>query len=207
MNTKIPAIILAVNCTLLNHYLGQILKNQGYLVKIFDNKDDLTRLDAYSVLITDYDMISALLTKGIIQPNATAKVIGFVQHSSQLLNPKATYLYGLLESSCDEKEFLMCVEQVLVGKLFYSSSIIRSLNMPTSVEQTMINTLTKREKQILILYSKKHTMAQIAECLHISQFTVNNHLANIRAKLKLEGPNSLVRFSEHNRSILISQAS
>lgn len=59
-----------------------------------------------------------------------------------------------------------------------------------------VNTLlTPTEKVILKLITDGRTSAEIASMLFVSPNTVENHRANMTKKLKLEGKNSLLKFS------------
>ncbi|MBK7010796.1 MAG: helix-turn-helix transcriptional regulator [Saprospiraceae bacterium] len=65
-----------------------------------------------------------------------------------------------------------------------------------SEELQMVKTLlTPTEKVILKLISEGRTSAEIADLLFVSPNTVDNHRSNITKKLKLEGKNSLLKFS------------
>lgn len=200
MNTKVTAIILAGKNNLLNHYLEQLLRGNGYSVYCRSLTTIQYNVNSEEALIIiDYEEISDLC-----RDQEKMRIIGFVNGPNRLVSLDVPHLFGLLEHSCDEREFLMCVEQVASGRLFYSSQILEGFKRDNLTQETPINNLTKREREILILFSKNYTMSRIADQLHISPHTVNNHLANIRNKLHLQGPNSLVRFSELNRFFLLN---
>ena len=69
-----------------------------------------------------------------------------------------------------------------------------SENEPTTVESsvpeqpsasTQATTLTRREQEVTNLLERRFTSRQIASELHISEHTVEKHVANILRKLKL----------------------
>ncbi len=62
--------------------------------------------------------------------------------------------------------------------------------------------LTPSERKILKLIAEGMTSKEVAEELSISYRTVENHRANICAKLGLSGTNSLLRFALENRGAL-----
>lgn len=62
----------------------------------------------------------------------------------------------------------------------------------------LINTLTRREKQIMRLISGSSTDKEIAASLHISIKTAKTHRHNIHRKLNLKNAASLVRFALEN---------
>ena len=56
---------------------------------------------------------------------------------------------------------------------------------PDSLSSSKINTLTKREKEILNLMSEQKTNQEIAEILYISSGTVRVHIHTILHKLEV----------------------
>lgn len=85
-----------------------------------------------------------------------------------------------------------------------SNYLVKRLNTRKGFEssQPSINDLTKSERAILKLISIDKTTQQIADELHISYKTVENHRNNISKKLNLSGSHSLVKFAINNKSLL-----
>jgi DNA-binding NarL/FixJ family response regulator len=69
-------------------------------------------------------------------------------------------------------------------------------------EKPALQQLTPSERKILKLIAEGKTSKEAAGELSISYRTVENHRANICAKLGLSGTNSLLRFALENRSSL-----
>jgi DNA-binding NarL/FixJ family response regulator len=57
--------------------------------------------------------------------------------------------------------------------------------------------LTRREIEILRLLAKGHTTEAIADALHISRTTVNNHIQSILRKLNAHTRLEAIRRAEH----------
>jgi DNA-binding CsgD family transcriptional regulator len=55
--------------------------------------------------------------------------------------------------------------------------------------------LTPREEEIVKLVAEAHTTKQIAEILHLSEKTVENHRANAMRKLGMRDRVELVRYA------------
>ena len=69
-------------------------------------------------------------------------------------------------------------------------------------ERPHLDTLTQTERRILTLVAEEKSSRQIAELLHISAKTVENHRTNISSKLNLRGSHSLLKFAiSHRREI------
>jgi DNA-binding CsgD family transcriptional regulator len=68
--------------------------------------------------------------------------------------------------------------------------------------QPGLDTLTASERRILKLIASDRTSKEIAEDLGLSPRTVENHRANICAKLDIRGSHALLKFAFENRSKL-----
>lgn len=116
------------------------------------------------------------------------------------------YGYVLKENAVED--VLESVKTVSVNRYYISPNIsgylVKRLNTQNDFasQQPSINDLTKSERAILKLISQDKTTQQIADELHISYKTVENHRNNISKKLNLSGTHSLVKFAINNKSLL-----
>ncbi len=114
--------------------------------------------------------------------------------------------YVLKENAVED--VLESVKVVAEGKYYISPIIsgylVSRLNKQKdlSSKTPSINDLTKAERIILKHISLEKTTQQIADELHISYKTVENHRNNISKKLNLSGTHSLVKFAINNKSLL-----
>jgi two-component system, NarL family, nitrate/nitrite response regulator NarL len=83
------------------------------------------------------------------------------------------YLHSVVEGKSD-------ATRGMAGKLLYQ---FREKDLQNSSEA---KSLTRREKEILLLISEGISNKQIADQLYISENTVKNHLKNLLEKLELE---------------------
>ena len=65
--------------------------------------------------------------------------------------------------------------------------------------QDLLNTLTPCQLKILALVTRHMTMPEIAKELYISRHTVNNHISNIRKRLKLKGRGVILKYALENQ--------
>ncbi len=116
------------------------------------------------------------------------------------------YGYVLKENAVED--VLESVKVVAEGRHYISPMISGYLVTRLSKQRDLasktpsINDLTKSERTILKHISLEKTTQQIADELHISYKTVENHRNNISKKLNLSGTHSLVKFAISNKSIL-----
>ena len=70
------------------------------------------------------------------------------------------------------------------------------------LSKPQIESLTAAERRILKLVGEDYTSKEIAELLHLSVRTVDNHRQHICDKLKLHGTHSLLKFAFDNSAYL-----
>lgn len=91
------------------------------------------------------------------------------------------------------------ISEVVAGRQYVSKSLQKFVNANGEIKQTFdllkIELLTKKERKILSLIGDGKTSRTIAELLHISEKTVENHRSNICSKLNISGSNALVKFA------------
>jgi DNA-binding NarL/FixJ family response regulator len=101
----------------------------------------------------------------------------------------------------EPSELITAVKNVLEGKMYLSSKVIKLLvkdyiskhSVPVSLEQ--LKDLSARERQVLRRISESKSMKEIAEELHITRSTVDTHKANLMRKLRCDNTNELIRFA------------
>ena len=64
-----------------------------------------------------------------------------------------------------------------------ASRLLRELVRP---QESPLDTLSEREREVLVLLAQGTTNRDIAEKLYITEGTVKNHVSNILAKLQAE---------------------
>ena len=108
-----------------------------------------------------------------------------------------------LDMLCTLPELTDCLITLQQGRLYRSS--LWSAHPALRTKEIFVGwqDLTIMERRILKQLIEIRTGPQIAEALHISPKTVNNHKANISQKLYVSGgPGSLTRFVVTNRDRL-----
>ena len=105
-------------------------------------------------------------------------------------------------------DIIQSVRAVAEGRHYISpqlSSLLvnRSVRVASLVTQKPgLDSLTATERRILKLIAENKTSKEIAGELFVSVRTVENHRANICAKLDLRGAHALLKFALENRSAL-----
>lgn len=112
---------------------------------------------------------------------------------------------GYVLKDDSHEELLIAIKTVLSGKKYLSPSICGNivdgyLNSTTTTEPplTPLDSLTRREKEIVKLIAEGHRSKDIAEYLSISIKTVEKHRSNLMKKLDLHSVSSLTNYAIQN---------
>ena len=83
------------------------------------------------------------------------------------------------------------------GGKFYSLDLLDNMKSDSD-EEKRIETLTKRELEVVLLLREGYSNAKIAEDLFVSESTIKKHLSNIFGKLGLNSRTEVLVFVEKN---------
>ena len=115
---------------------------------------------------------------------------------------------GYLLKECASIELIKCLRTVAAGEYYVTASLNSYLFERLSqhekfkASQPSYTQLTQTERSILKLISENKTSKEIANLLHISFRTVQNHRNNICMKLGLEGYNKLLQYALQYKNLL-----
>lgn len=114
--------------------------------------------------------------------------------------------YVLKENAAND--ILVALAAVARGDSFVSTSMLSAGQRRSErvrellLSKPQIESLTAAERRILKLVGEDYTSKEIAELLHLSVRTVDNHRQHICDKLKLHGTHSLLKFAFDNSAYL-----
>ena len=100
---------------------------------------------------------------------------------------------GFIPKSTDAYEVKQVITSVLEGE-----DVFLEMDINSYIPQPLFKLISSREKEIIALIKQGKTAKQIADVLHISQFTVDTHRKNILKKLELNSIKDLIAFSINN---------
>ncbi len=112
---------------------------------------------------------------------------------SFLERAKGTVPFAYLLKPFDEKQLLLTIDLAILNYTKMKADYPGYYDTRTTEQK--IETLTKRERQILISISTGKTSKEIGEMHHISHLTVEKHKKNIKKKLKMKTVGELVNFA------------
>ncbi len=114
--------------------------------------------------------------------------------------------YVLKENAAND--IIAALEKVTRGEAFVSALMLEAGQRRSDrvhqllLSKPQIETLTPSERRILKLIGEDFTSKEIADSLHLSVRTVDNHRQNICRKLNLHGTHSLLKFAFDNSAYL-----
>lgn len=217
MNNKIK-IIIADDHPMMRSGVKSVLLTDPQIEIIAEAKDgeeayNLIKKYLPDVALLDVEMpkLTGLeIARRVAAENIKTKIIFLTMYKEEDMFNEAmdsgAYGYVLKENAVED--VLESVKVVFENRYYISPDIsgylVKRLNTQKdfAIQQPSISDLTKSERAILKLVSQDKTSQQIADELHISYKTVENHRNNISKKLNLSGTHSLVKFAIKNRSHL-----
>lgn len=102
---------------------------------------------------------------------------------------------GYLLKNTGKQELLLAIENVMKGNKYFSAEVQNNLftQTPKTVNNNLIQKLSRREKEILGLIVEEHTTDEIAAKLFISPTTVISHRKSLLRKLQAKNTAGLVK--------------
>ena len=158
--------------------------------------------DVYILDISMPDINGIEASKIIKSENPNAKIIILSMYNNEefVLKAISAGANAYLPKNISKRELLNAVEKVANGEEYFAEDIqkiiIRSMMQKSnSIDVPKLNTLSKREVQLLKLIVEGRTNKEIADELFISVRTVESHKNHIMVKLELKNQVELIKFA------------
>jgi len=178
---------------------------ESALAQIEYLKPDIAILD---IAMPGMDGLTVLEKARKIQPTLIAIIVTSYDDSAYMERAlelgASAYVLKDGASECMQ----LCLDAVNRGEVFISPSLGRPApQLPdlNSADSQALDILTEMERVVLSKVAEFKTSKEIAAELNISFRTVQNHRANISAKLDLRGSHQLVSFARKHRNILVGE--
>jgi len=169
----------------------------------------------YLILDLDMPKVSGkVVVDNILSQNLPVKIIVLTAHTDPLVihQLKNLGIISLLFKESAVHEISRCLATMEEGNTFISPLCEKFLEHTQKESSSKLKTLgklnelTTTELKVLSLVAKQLTTNQIAEKLHNSHKTIENHRSNITLKLGLTGSNALLRFAFDNSETILQVA-
>lgn len=172
------------------------------LTYIREMKPHIAVLDIEMPEMSGFDVAKQVKNEGL-----SVDIIFLTMFKDEVVFNKAMDIgvkgYVLKENTVSE--IVLCIHSVVKGKYYLSPAISEFLIrrntklVSPATDRDGLNRLTSTERKIMKQLSLMKTNQEIADELHISIKTVQNHRTNICNKLELKGTHALLKFTmEHS---------
>lgn len=108
---------------------------------------------------------------------------------------------GYLTREATEADVVAAIRSVAAGHTYVSPAIVTRMidtyvrRSPDAAFEDPYDSLTTREREVLLLAAMGHTNRDIARSLHLSEQTIHSHRASVMEKLDLHDRVELLRYS------------
>lgn len=118
---------------------------------------------------------------------------------------------GFLLKDSSVNELKNAIKTVQSGASYFSQELLRRIILDIGEEvkneklkNKINNSISNREKEIIFYITKGNSSKEIAEILHISKRTVENHKSNIFKKTKCKNSTELIFYAIKNKLVDVS---
>ncbi|OUL60667.1 response regulator transcription factor [Flavobacterium sp. AJR] len=147
------------------------------------NKVDLILMDIFLPLINGVDLCKTIKQKhpkviiiGMSSQSERSLVMQFIQSGGN----------GYILKNASFEEFKRCIYKAIDGEIVFSDEVKTIISQPLSEDLESVPSLSRREKDIVVLLSKGKSTQEIADELFLSFLTVQTHRRNILQKYKMK---------------------
>jgi DNA-binding NarL/FixJ family response regulator len=199
--------------TLLQDGLISLFKSQNdFSIKVIKSSLEFECLDFDIIKNSEVVIFQSIFINEAIRQainyiktiNPNIKVIALGDNYRKELQRSFNYSDVFLDARVNFKTLLKAVKNVISDGFFIDPKASNEyVNLLKASEGHKINTLTKREIEVLKLICADKSSKEIGKLLSISSRTVENHRKNLLLKTKSKGTAGLVKYSLMNNLICI----
>ena len=183
------------------------------IAEAVDGRDCLDKLDVYKpdVLLLDINMpnMNGLeVLKELKARKSKVKVLVLTVHNETEYLMKAVDIgiNGYVLKDSESAELKKAIRAIMDGETYIQPSLIPALNakrLERNEDEEKIDSLTRRELEVLTLLAIGMYNKEVAEKLEISERTVKNHVSNIFKKLEVTDRTQAAVFAIRNNLIKV----
>jgi DNA-binding NarL/FixJ family response regulator len=218
MPTTMKTVAIIEDQTAIREMLSQVVIEQGAFDVIIESGDGQAGCDACLQQKPDFAILDVMLpnlngTKILRRfrqelPKTQVLIFSGYQSPSLVRELLQAGAHGFVEKTAPLTELCKGIEAVANGGSYFGPEVALllcdAMADPRS-NDSGINILTKREREILQLIAESHSTRDIAGKLEISVKTAENHRTNLMRKLDLHDVASLTRYAINNGLISIGR--
>jgi DNA-binding NarL/FixJ family response regulator len=199
-------IYLFAQNRLVREVIVRMLRKRADFAVVGANHDATQAIEELALVIFDVlliDSLDALRAVGqklkVAENLRRAKIVlfGMEEDPESFLEAVRLGISGYLPNDASSAQMIAAVKNVMQGEAICPPKLCKSLFehvakgfLPNSGKVVQdchtVNDLTYRQRQLMALVAKGMTNKEIALTLHLSQFTVKNHIRRVMAHLRAD---------------------
>ena len=162
---------------------------------------DILLLDINMPVMNGIEVLQEIKKK-----NISVKVLVLTVHNEveYLLKAVDIGVDGYIMKDAESAELKNAINCIMQGETYIQPSLVPALNsrlVSRDIDKEKINSLTKRELEVLIEVANGLFNKEIATSLNISERTVKNHISNIFKKIDVSDRTQAAVFAIKNNLI------
>ncbi len=174
------------------HVIGSCNNGVDGLNFLENNAVDLVLLDINLPDINGFDICKKIKSAKMDCKVMALTMFGETGYISKMIKSGVD---GYLLKNTGKQELLLAIGNVMKGNKYFSAEVQKNLftQTPKDVNNSIIQKLSRREKEILSLIVEELTTDEIARKLFISSTTVISHRKSLLRKLQAKNTAGLVK--------------
>lgn len=207
-------VMLADDHVLMREGIRQLLEFDGtisvvaeanngveFMEQLLSVHPDILLLDINMPVMNGIEVLQEIKKK-----NISVKVLVLTVHNEveYLLKAVDIGVDGYIMKDAESAELKNAINCIMQGETYIQPSLVPALNnrlVSRDIDKEKINSLTKRELEVLIEVANGMFNKEIATSLNISERTVKNHISNIFKKIDVSDRTQAAVFAIKNNLI------
>lgn len=147
-------------------------------------------------------MSGLIATRQLVESCPHSRVLILTQHENKeyILSALKVGAAGYILKRAADTELVTAIRTVAAGKSYLDPNVtgivVENLRQqPDTTSTDLYETLSDREREVLLLLAQGRTLREIGDILHLSPKTVDFHRANIMEKLGLKNRAELMQYA------------
>lgn len=207
-------VMISDDHVLMREGIRQLLEFDGSIEVIEEAADGVECLEKLQTVKPDVLLLDINMPKmngievleGIRRNNMNIKVLILTVHNEveYLLKAVDIGVEGYILKESESAELKRAINNIVNGENYIQPSLIPALNsrlVNRNSDKMKIDSLTKREKEVLVNVANGMFNKEIALNLNISERTVKNHISNIFKKIEVNDRTQAAVFAIKNNMI------
>jgi len=164
--------------------IGQAADGESGIHLALDLRPDLILMDIQMPGMNGIEAIAAICA---VWPEARIIILTTFGRDEYVFQGVRAGAVGFLLKDAPADHLIQTIRHIHAGQVFIQPEIAsRLLREMISPQDSPIEPLTEREREVLVLLAQGHSNREIAGQLVLAEGTVKNHVSNILGKLQAE---------------------